>query len=74
MLWEPGSITSFVDGAAYITQTPDSIPGKTWAFSHLFFLLVNLAVGGHFSGVPDETTVFPQSLCVDYIRVYQPGV
>lgn len=71
VLWEPGSITSLVDGMPYVTQTAADIPGKTWAFDHPFFFLVNLAVGGHFSGLPDETTVFPQTLRLDYIRVYQ---
>ena len=72
VLWEPDSVTSFVDGVPYATHTPDSIPGKSWAYNHPFFFLVNVAVGGHFSGLPDETTVFPQTLRVDYIRVYQP--
>ncbi len=72
VLWERDSITSFVDGTPYVTQTAAGIPGKTWAFNHPFFFLVNLAVGGHFPGPPDETTVFPQTLRLDYIRVSQP--
>ncbi len=71
ILWEPDSVTSFVDGIAYVTQTPNSTPGKPWAYNHPFFFLVNVAVGGHFSGLPDTTTVFPQRLRVDYLRVYQ---
>lgn len=71
VLWEPDSITSLVDGTPYVTQTAANIPGKKWAFNHPFFFLVNLAVGGHFSGLPDQTTTFPQTLRVDYIRVYQ---
>jgi beta-glucanase (GH16 family) len=34
-------------------------------------LLLNLAVGGAWPGYPDETTVFPQYMRVDYVRVYQ---
>jgi hypothetical protein len=32
---------------------------------------MNVAVGGTWPGYPDETTVFPQTMMVDYIRVYQ---
>ena len=70
VLWKPGSVTSFVDGTSYVTQTAADAPG-TWAFDHPFFFLVNLAVGGYFSGLPDETTTFPQTLRLDYIRAYQ---
>ena len=30
-----------------------------------------MAVGGNWPGAPDETTVFPQRMTVDYIRVYR---
>jgi beta-glucanase (GH16 family) len=33
--------------------------------------LLNVAVGGDWPGNPDETTVFPQTMLVDYVRVYQ---
>jgi beta-glucanase (GH16 family) len=33
--------------------------------------LLNLAVGGYWPGNPDATTVFPASMLVDYVRVYQ---
>lgn len=40
-------------------------------FEHSFFLILNVAVGGHWPGYPDETTTFPQEMVVDYVRVYQ---
>ena len=36
-----------------------------------FFLILNLAVGGAFGGPVAPDTVFPQSMLVDYVRVYQ---
>jgi beta-glucanase (GH16 family) len=36
-----------------------------------FFLLANLAVGGHWPGDPDQTTPFPSYYEIDYIHVYQ---
>ena len=36
-----------------------------------FFLIFNVAVGGNWPGNPDATTVFPQKMVVDYVRVFQ---
>jgi beta-glucanase (GH16 family) len=71
--WEPGTIRFYVDGHLYSTQNKTSVPGgDTWEFdSHPFFLIVNVAVGGQWPGSPDSTTTFPQTLKVDYVRVYQ---
>jgi hypothetical protein len=46
-------------------------PSSLLAFHKPFFLILNLAVGGNWPGNPDATTVFPQSLEIDYIRVYK---
>ena len=35
-----------------------------------FYILLNLAVGGRWPGSPDDTTIFPQRMLVDYVRVY----
>ncbi len=72
VLWAANSVTFSVDGNVFETRTPADIPGKTWVFNHPFFFLMNVAVGGNFGGNPDATTVFPQKMLVDYIRVYKP--
>jgi beta-glucanase (GH16 family) len=70
--WEPGVIRWYVDGRHYHTLTPDKLPaGAKWVFDHPFFILLNVAVGGQWPGDPDSTTVFPQTMTVDYVRVYQ---
>ncbi len=70
--WEAAAIRIYVDNNLYLTATPASLPaGGTWAFNHPFFLLLNLAVGGSWPGNPDSTTVFPQQMLIDYVRVYQ---
>ncbi len=33
-------------------------------------IILNLAVGGNFGGDPNGTTVFPQTMLVDYVRVW----
>ena len=72
--WSPNSVVWYVDGAAYSTVTPASLPaGSQWVFNAPFFLLLNLAIGGPttFLGTPDASVTFPQDMLVDYVRVYQ---
>ena len=69
--WRPNRIDFLVDGSVYQTITPEELPaGTKWVYDHRFFLLLNLAVGGSWPGAPDATTVFPQELSIDWIRVY----
>ena len=68
--WEPGEIRWYVDDNQFFKLTEDQVPGE-WVFDQPFFLLINLAVGGNWPGYPNDTTVFPQHLYVDYVRVYQ---
>jgi beta-glucanase (GH16 family) len=73
VLWSPNSIKFLLDGTAYASVTPASLPkGAQWVFDHPFFLLLNLAVGGDWPGAPDETSTFPQTMLVDWVRVWQP--
>lgn len=68
--WEPEEIRWYVDDVLFNTLTPDDLPGE-WVFNHPFFILMNVAVGGHWPGYPDDTTSFPQRMIVDYVRVYE---
>jgi beta-glucanase (GH16 family) len=69
--WEPGVVRFYVDANLYATFTASQWPaGGTWVFDHPFFILLNVAVGGTWPGSPDSTTVFPQQMLVDYVRVY----
>ncbi|MEO8916557.1 MAG: glycoside hydrolase family 16 protein [Polyangiaceae bacterium] len=69
--WEANAIRWYVDETLYSTKTKADINGGTWVFDHGFFMLLNLAVGGDWPGNPDDTTVFPQRLVVDYVHVCQ---
>jgi beta-glucanase (GH16 family) len=69
--WEHQVMRFFVDGDLYATKTQADVPaGKRWAFDHPFFVILNLAVGGNLPGSPDDSTIFPQRMLVDYVRVY----
>jgi len=70
--WEPKAIRFYVDDHLYATRTPAEIPkGTKWVYNHPFFMLLNVAVGGNWPGNPESTTVFPQTMLVDYVRVYK---
>jgi beta-glucanase (GH16 family) len=70
--WEPSAIRFYVDDHLYATRTPADLPkGTKWVYDHPFFLLLNVAVGGGWPGNPDASTVFPQTMLVDYVRVYE---
>jgi beta-glucanase (GH16 family) len=69
--WEPTQIRFYVDDNLYATRTSTEIPaGASWVYTHNFFIILNVAVGGGWPGNPDATTVFPQQMLVDYVRVY----
>ncbi|MEL6988687.1 MAG: glycoside hydrolase family 16 protein, partial [Bacteroidota bacterium] len=67
--WGPDFINYYVDDKLYNQITPDDVPGA-WVFDHPFYIIMNVAVGGNFPGSPNAETVFPQTMVVDYVRVY----
>jgi beta-glucanase (GH16 family) len=70
--WEGTSIRFYLDDQLYGTRSATDMPsGSVWVFDHPFFMILNLAVGGAWPGNPDASTVFPQQLLVDYVRVYR---
>jgi beta-glucanase (GH16 family) len=70
--WEPKAIRFYVDDHLYTTRTPADLPqGAKWVYKHPFFILLNVAVGGGWPGNPDSSTLFPQTMLVDYVRVYR---
>lgn len=70
IIWNESSITWLLDGTEY--HTIDTTPEHLSEFRNDFFFIFNVAVGGNWPGNPDNSTVFPQYMIVDYIRVFQP--
>ncbi len=68
--WTRDRIEWFVDGERYQTVERRDLPGQ-WVYDHPFFILLNVAVGGTFLGAPDDTTSFPKTMLVDWVRVYR---
>lgn len=69
ILWDETQIQWLLDDEVYHTLNITS-PEHT-EFHGKFFFIFNVAVGGNWPGYPDNTTVFPQRMVVDYIRVFQ---
>ena len=63
--WQPEKVSWYVDGIEVWSFSDHDIPSTP------LWMVLNTAVGGKWSGMPDETTVFPQEFIVDYVRVYE---
>ena len=72
--WSPGLLVFLLDGVEYHRVVPADVGGDRWVFDKPYHLLLNVAVGGQWPGAPDASTRFPQSLIVDWVRVwaYEP--
>jgi beta-glucanase (GH16 family) len=69
--WSPNDIKFFFDDHLIAERTLADLPqGTRWVYDHPFYILLNLAIGGYWPGNPDATTVFPQQMLIDYVRVY----
>jgi beta-glucanase (GH16 family) len=68
--WDENKINFYVDDFLYHSVTPSDVPGD-WVFNQPFYLILNIAVGGNLPGSPNAETPFPQSMLVDYIRIYE---
>jgi beta-glucanase (GH16 family) len=68
-IWTPNNLKWLIDDWQYFHLTRSEING--FPFDLPMFFIFDVAVGGDWPGSPDTTTVFPQNMIVDYIRVYQ---
>jgi len=70
--WEVREIRFYVDDLHYFTFTNEGTGYKAWPFDKRFHLLLNVAVGGNWGGMQGiDDSIFPRSMIVDYVRVYQ---
>jgi len=68
--WNQDSIRWLLDGNRYYAISIKDSVNSTGEFHQPFFLLLNLAIGGNWPKNPDSTTVFPDTVFVDYVRVF----
>jgi beta-glucanase (GH16 family) len=67
--WDAEQFVWYVDGREIHRTSIDEAIFNEFRAPH--FILLNLAVGGKYSGRPDHTTQFPQYFYIDWVRVYQ---
>ena len=66
--WEATQLRFYVDNVLHFTV--NELTNRP-IFENPMNIILNLAVGGDFGGDPDGTTVFPQEMDIDYVRVWQ---
>ena len=69
--WDALRVRFFVDDAVHYESTRHALEqyGKS-ILDQPYFVILNLAVGGHFDGDPQSDAIFPATMLVDYVRVY----
>ncbi|MNL46716.1 Beta-glucanase precursor [compost metagenome] len=70
--WNEKQIDFYIDATKYLTFKNTGKGWEEWPFDKRFHLLLNIAVGGNWGGKYGvDDSIFPQSMLVDYVRVYQ---
>ena len=69
IVWDASKIEWYCDNNKYCTLS--LTPSYLDELKAEQFIILNLAVGGNWPGNPNSTTVFPQTMLVDYVRVYK---
>jgi beta-glucanase (GH16 family) len=69
--WDSLHVFFFIDDTAHYGITREAVQkfGRS-VLDQPFFLILNLAVGGHFDGDPKSDAIFPATMLVDYVHVY----
>lgn len=69
IVWDANQITWYRDDIQF--HQIDISPAELDEFRDKFFFIFNVAVGGNWPGRPNASTQFPQTMAVDYVRVFQ---
>lgn len=69
LTWDEKFIRWYLDDKQY--HVIDITPSGLSELKEEFFLVFNVAVGGNWPGNPDGSTIFPQKMVVDYVRVFK---
>ena len=69
--WEADTVKWFLDGKQFHQVVIKDGVNSTEEFHKPHYIILNLAIGGNWPKSPDETTIFPDTMFVDFVRVYQ---
>lgn len=74
LIWSETEMVFYTDTPDNVTHTyaPSTKTASNWPFDEAQFFILNVAVGGNWGGVQGiDNSIFPQSMEIDYVRVYQ---
>lgn len=69
--WDTTSVRHYVDGELYQNTDISSKTDGFEVFHKPFYIILNVAIGGNWPGLPNQTTIWPQKMMVDWVRVSQ---
>lgn len=69
--WDKNKMTISIDGKKLLTYHNDGKGKNSWPFDDPIYLLLNIAVGGNYSGFTIDKKALPAQMVIDYVRVYQ---
>lgn len=78
LLWTPNEIQILADNYVYLTYNrniydTENTSWEAWPFNEPFNLILNIAIGGTYGGTVDNS-IFPQTMSIDSIKVYDLGL
>ena len=70
--WDSSRVRFFVDDVMHYEVLRADVERRgAWVFDQSFYVILNLAVGGHFDGDPQSDAILPATMLVDWVRVYE---
>jgi beta-glucanase (GH16 family) len=70
--WTPEVVKAYVDDRLYFEYKNEGLGETKWPYDKPFYLILNVAVGGAWGSMKGiDDGAFPQTMEVDYVRVYQ---
>jgi len=70
--WTPDYMQAFVDDSLFFEYHNEGLGASKWPYDKPFYLILNVAVGGAWGSIKGiDTTAFPQTMEVDFVKVYQ---
>ncbi|MBV9988888.1 MAG: glycoside hydrolase family 16 protein [Chitinophagaceae bacterium] len=70
--WTASQVIWSIDGDVFFSYYDPALGSDAWPYNKDFFMILNLAIGGNWGGAQGvDDSIFPQSMLVDYVRVYQ---
>ena len=74
LIWTQEELLFYTDSPENVTHkyNPSTKTDNNWPFDKPHFFILNIAVGGTWGGAQGiDNSIFPQTMEIDYVRVYQ---